>query len=856
MPGTLERWKCLVERFIVNEKEKILPITWYRPIKPTNASRFVIHVILTMGAFHTEYEMFSCGSMRQAFINQRLFDPHHPMKSLDKLVKDYILTQLTKIPCGTKRFDLYVIAAYNSLKELLINDKIALNSTLTVLYTRLHEECNESIEREISSHKHLLIESLHADLTGAGMNDIPPVELLTNANFNNQVEWNVLGLERKHEQPMASYDEQILALKEGKKRIVEYKSMKNYCTKSLCTIGGGGVGKTTIMERLVVFAICSGLNVLVTSLMSERSFQLGSCHLHHFFDIPVHDNKFLPSHIAELAMARLLASPAKLELLRRIDLLMIDELGQVSAQMLSILDLILRRIKRSSVFGGGVLLICTMDHRQLYPINGLPPMLSPNMITSFVFRRMKTSMRANGDNAFLRIQEISRMLPSELLGSKTLLPEFRHLVETTFTFVDSIDDTRIPVNAMFVFGRHQPGRDAETKMLNKIKRIHAQSLCYRKSVDEESTPTGDWLCASNTTKKRLNCTCKEPQQLYFFPNARYEITFNDPKGKFSQAQLAILIEIPNKTTLDSFGPVSIFVAPPGFKSLPDTNFTAEELLSMKWTRQMIGICPNRSHRLSSFLRGCRKQYGLKHHVATTIHAAMGQTLPAIVTQISDLPPFDIWESGQVVVLLSRTKRGENIFFIGDAKSVSKALARALLRESQYTVYISYLLDQLWQDNATSNEQMVISIDHTQLHPYRPMDVPRPNNNEGCVYILVSLPIPSLTYIGETSNINNRLNQHNSGTGGSSTSPASTRPWALLAYVVGFCGNAATRKSFEFEWKQYRNGKKASSLVIYEPDDVAEFATNVISQRRCRGLDEDLRFVRCGTVSKQYDLLTL
>ena len=51
-------------------------------------------------------------------------------------------------------------------------------------------------------------------------------------------------------------------------------------------------------------------------------------------------------------------------------------------------------------------------------------------------------------------------------------------------------------------------------------------------------------------------------------------------------------------------------------------------------RKKVGISPIRSHITSSNMRGQRKQYGLKHHVTSTSHASMGDTLNKIVTEIS------------------------------------------------------------------------------------------------------------------------------------------------------------------------------------------------------------------------------
>jgi hypothetical protein len=84
----------------------------------------------------------------------------------------------------------------------------------------------------------------------------------------------------------------------------------------------------------------------------------------------------------------------------------------------------------------------------------------------------------------------------------------------------------------------------------------------------------------------------------------------------------------------------------------------------------------------------RVQYGLKHRIGTTIHAAMGQDLPFVVTKVSDLDPkFSIWDKEQIVVLLSRTNYCKNIIFIGNKKETIQALAKSVNeKESIFQLY--------------------------------------------------------------------------------------------------------------------------------------------------------------------------
>ena len=84
-----------------------------------------------------------------------------------------------------------------------------------------------------------------------------------------------------------------------------------------------------------------------------------------------------------------------MNLLTTLDVLFIDEIGQLSAEILSTIEIILRRIRNNSnTFVGGVIIISTLDHTQLKPITGRPFLLSSHIITNFKMAKLETSVRA------------------------------------------------------------------------------------------------------------------------------------------------------------------------------------------------------------------------------------------------------------------------------------------------------------------------------------------------------------------------------------------------------------------------------------------------------------------------------
>eukprot|EP00957_Ditylum_brightwellii_P116930 8919779-Ditylum_brightwellii.AAC.1 len=87
------------------------------------------------------------------------------------------------------------------------------------------------------------------------------------------------------------------------------------------------------------------------------------------------------------------------------------------------------------------------------------------------------------------------------------------------------------------------------------------------------------------------------------------------------------------------------------------------------------------------LHAQRKQYGLKHCMTGTIHWSIGGTLPKVAVEISARNNlFKIWNKGQLVALLSRTKFAKDTIFVGDKEDTLLALSQLLTHQMQWSDY--------------------------------------------------------------------------------------------------------------------------------------------------------------------------
>jgi hypothetical protein len=188
----------------------------------------------------------------------------------------------------------------------------------------------------------------------------------------------------------------------SKNLTLHYKSAVKECTKNLCIAGGPGAGKTTVLFCDLLFAICQGLFVIITALFAERASQLGGIHLHEFFDFPSNET-LSPGQLAERAIARLYKSPVKLAVVKHVDVIGLDEMGTVPAELLSALCTVFRYIRGNNRPFGGIRIESTIDHRQPDPVRGTHPLLSPLLCSTFLFRQFHHSVRAALDPVWRRI---------------------------------------------------------------------------------------------------------------------------------------------------------------------------------------------------------------------------------------------------------------------------------------------------------------------------------------------------------------------------------------------------------------------------------------------------------------------
>jgi hypothetical protein len=111
----------------------------------------------------------------------------------------------------------------------------------------------------------------------------------------------------------------------------------------------------------------------------------------------------------------------------------------------------------------------------------------------------------------------------------------------------------------------------------------------------------------------------------------------------------------------------------------------------------------------------------------------------MATEISQHDPnFSVWDKGQLVVLLSRTKRAADTIFVGNKADTLDALKTVLMKKTQWSDYIERVLDLV---TVNQDENQVHQTEPSTImnsFPFRICDIALPRCRTGFVYFPISL----------------------------------------------------------------------------------------------------------------------
>jgi hypothetical protein len=200
------------------------------------------------------------------------------------------------------------------------------------------------------------------------MQGIPPREEVERVTHYNHCDWNPTGIITQYDQQSdKSYQEKVFAINVFKSTIDKYinppstdgTSMTH--TKGVIIHGGPGMGKTYVPKLAVLYAICSGMKIISTSILGIHASNLGGTHLHSLFCWTPQTHESTPYKTALLAPNRILRKPLLRHIILALDALFIDEIGTLSNKQLAVLDIMFWWCYNSPLPFGGLLILGSLD---------------------------------------------------------------------------------------------------------------------------------------------------------------------------------------------------------------------------------------------------------------------------------------------------------------------------------------------------------------------------------------------------------------------------------------------------------------------------------------------------------------
>ena len=435
--------------------------------------------------------------------------------------------------------------------------------------------------------------------------------------------------------------------------------------------GKAGTGKTTLLRRLQ--AECPKQTVVVAPT-GVAAINAEGVTIHSLFQLP--PQLFLPTTVARKQLfSEMQLRQAKLRLLRNMELLVIDEVSMVRADLLDTIDAVLRHVRhRHSLPFGGVQVLFIGDLYQLSP----------------VAREQEWQMlREYYDGPYFFQARVFREIQPVYI-------ELDHVYrQHDMQFIDLLNEVRnnrlTPQSLKILNSRYQPDwqpREGEP--------FHITLSTHNHKVDELNAVEFDKLTAP---AEEYHATIKGtfPESMYPLEpvlrlkvGARVMFTRNDssPEKQYYNGKLGIVTECDEEHILVQ-------------------SDEGEEIAvhTETWENIRYTTMPN-SDEVQSEIAGTFTHIPLRLAWAVTIHKAQGLTFEHVVIDAADA-----FAAGQVYVALSRCRSLEGIVLLSRIPESALSNAREVLQftASQPTIetvadglqhsqqdYLMLLLSDLYQ----------------------------------------------------------------------------------------------------------------------------------------------------------------
>jgi hypothetical protein len=437
-------------------------------------------------------------------------------------------------------------------------------------------------------------------------------------------------------------------------------------SENIFLTGKAGTGKTTFLKYLKDNAT---KNIVVAAPTGVAAINAGGVTLHSLFQLPFHP--FLPTrHQKEELLGKIRYNRQRQQLLRKMELLVIDEISMVRCDVMDAIDTILKSIRRNyDTPFGGVQLLCIGDLHQLPPVaqNQEWSMLQEYYSSPFFFDSIAIKEQMP---LLIELDKIYRQKEDSFV-------RLLNKVRNNQMDADDFEDLHMRYDPLF---SPMPGekyitltshnKQANEINQNKIENLFTTAFTYKAEVEEEFP--------EHTYPAEAELVLKEGAQVMFLKNdvvsRRY---FN---GKIGVVKLLEK----NKIIVDCDG-IEIEVAK---ETWENTRYTLNR----------------EDGKLEQETMGTFTQYPLRLAWAITIHKSQGLTFEKVMIDAGSS-----FSSGQVYVALSRCTSLEGIVLLSKLSSGTLFSNDNVIKGQQSLTHRGSLADRFTGARQVFTQQLISDL---------------------------------------------------------------------------------------------------------------------------------------------------
>lgn len=407
---------------------------------------------------------------------------------------------------------------------------------------------------------------------------------------------------------------------------------------SLFLTGKAGTGKTTFLRDVVRHTKKKCIVLAPTGIAAVNA---GAMTIHSFFQFGL--GPFVKGVIEPKSDFRIQKS--KLELIRNLQLLIIDEVSMVRADLMDHIDVELRRIRRNSKPFGGVQLLMIGDLQQLPPIahGGEDEILRQYYKTLYFF---SSAALKSMKYSCIELKTVYRQTDGHFINI------LNHARECTLTNQDITD-----LNARYIPDFSPRPEDGYIRLMTHNRQVDYINATEMAKLDShpftfEAAVTGTFPEESYPTANSL--TLKKGAQVMFIKN--------DPERRFINGTLGEVRSIDKNC-------IAVRLAESG-KTI--------EVEPMEWQNIRYQF-DDETKEISSKQIGRFKQYPLKAAWAITVHKSQGLTFDRAIIDV-----HAAFSPGQAYVALSRCRTLEGLVLS------SPVSASVFMKDKAVDAYMNYI----------------------------------------------------------------------------------------------------------------------------------------------------------------------